>query len=164
MPPCSSRFDTELEAALRRAGDGGDAGSGKRRKQVVVLGAGMDTRPWRHDFLRGAEAGDLHSVQHSVTRGCACGTPPCSAHHVGRHLASCCVQAERGRCLMPHDLSAAQWAAKFDAAVSEARPQNNVPGVSRLPAQQSCCVLSVAIVNGDHAAQTLTCCLVGVVS
>ena len=61
-----SRFDAELESALRRADGGGDAGSGKRRRQVVVLGAGMDTRPWRHGYLRGAEAGS-YKVSDSVS-------------------------------------------------------------------------------------------------
>lgn len=36
------RYDNELQQALQRAG--GTSGSGKARKQVVVLGAGMDTR------------------------------------------------------------------------------------------------------------------------
>ena len=44
------RFDQQLEAALQRAA--GAAGSGKR-PQVVLLGAGMDTRAWRHDWLTG---------------------------------------------------------------------------------------------------------------
>ncbi len=45
------RYDTELQQALQRAD--GASGSGKARKQVVVLGAGMDTRAWRHAWLQG---------------------------------------------------------------------------------------------------------------
>jgi Leucine carboxyl methyltransferase len=45
------RYDNELQQALQRAD--GAVGSGKARKQVVVLGAGMDTRAWRHAWLQG---------------------------------------------------------------------------------------------------------------
>lgn len=85
-----SRFDTELEAALRRVGGGG--ASGKRRRQVVVLGAGMDTRPWRHGFLRGAAAGSYKLA--AVCHERAVVTAPCSAHAAGGQLAHklCCVK------------------------------------------------------------------------
>ena len=45
------RFDNELQQGLKRADVA--AGCGKARKQVVVLGSGMDTRPWRHTWLQG---------------------------------------------------------------------------------------------------------------
>ena len=45
------RCDNELQQALQRTDR--TSGSGKARKQVVVLGAGMDTRAWRHAWLQG---------------------------------------------------------------------------------------------------------------
>lgn len=51
-------FDRQLKEALERAAAAqnptGGSGSGKR--QVVLLGAGMDTRAWRLDFLEGGIA------------------------------------------------------------------------------------------------------------
>ena len=45
------RIDNELQQGLKRADVA--AGCGMARKQVVVLGSGMDTRPWRHAWLQG---------------------------------------------------------------------------------------------------------------
>jgi Leucine carboxyl methyltransferase len=64
------RYDNELERALQRAGAA--AGSVTQREQVVVLGAGMDMRPWRHAWLQGGRLGKgfHHRAVHQVSASC----------------------------------------------------------------------------------------------
>ena len=63
------RCDNELQQALQRTD--GTSGSGKAREQVVVLGAGMDTRAWRHAWLQGG----LQARNRCAVWACSSGIP-----------------------------------------------------------------------------------------